>query len=273
MRGTSLGLFFVFSIPFAATFACGRTEPAVPTLTPPQQVEIPKASASPSSSAPSLPTAVASAEPPKPEDAKEAPNEDEGGGMIGLLGSGSGAGVWGAGALGGSTGLGGLGLSGSRGSGGYGAGIGVGSIGRIGSASSPSIRQGALQVVGELPPEVIQRIVRQNFGRFRLCYENGLRTNPALAGTVTIKLVIAKDGSPRQGNIASTDLSDKAVVACIMRGFSNLSFPRPESGEVVVLYPLKLAPGTPPAPPASAKPAPKVSPAPVPRASASQAAP
>ena len=42
--------------------------------------------------------------------------------------------------------------------------------------------QGATQVNGRLPPEVIQRIVRQNFGRFRLCYENGLRNNPNLAG-------------------------------------------------------------------------------------------
>ena len=118
------------------------------------------------------------------------------------------------------------------------------------------MRQGAVQVTGKLPPEVIQRIVRQNFGRYRLCYENGLRTNPALAGTVTIKLVIAKDGSTRQATMASTDLSDKTVAACILRGFSNLSFPQPESGEVVVLYPLKLAPGTPPAPPAAAKPPP-----------------
>ena len=29
-----------------------------------------------------------------------------------------------------------------------------------------------------MTPEVIQRIVRQNYGRFRLCYENGLRNNP-----------------------------------------------------------------------------------------------
>jgi hypothetical protein len=271
MRGTDLGFFVVFSIPFAATFACGRTEPAVPNLAPPQEVEIPKASASPSSSASSPPTAVAAAEPPQPEDVKEAPTEDENGAMIGVLGSG-GAGLWGAGTLGGSTGLGGLGRGGgSGGSGGFGAG--PGSIGRLGSATSPSIRQGAVQVVGKLPPEVIQRIVRQNFGRFRLCYESGLRTNPALAGTVTIKLVIAKDGSSRQGNIASTDLPDKAVAACILRGFSNLSFPQPESGEVVVVYPLKLAPGTPPTPPGSAKPAPKPLSPPVPRASASQAKP
>jgi len=35
-------------------------------------------------------------------------------------------------------------------------------------------------VNGRLPPEVIQRIVRQKFGRFRLCYEQNLRMQPSL---------------------------------------------------------------------------------------------
>jgi len=42
-------------------------------------------------------------------------------------------------------------------------------------------------VNGRLPPEVIQRIVRQNFGRFRNCYESSLRTNPSLTGRVAVK--------------------------------------------------------------------------------------
>ena len=50
------------------------------------------------------------------------------------------------------------------------------------------LRQGATQVNGRLPPEVIQRIVRQNFGRFRLCYENGLRNNPNLQGRVSVQV-------------------------------------------------------------------------------------
>mgnify|MGYP006314362019 FL=1 len=48
---------------------------------------------------------------------------------------------------------------------------------------------------GRLPPEVIQRIVRQNFGRFRLCYENGLRNNPTLSGRVSVKFVIDRSGA------------------------------------------------------------------------------
>src|SRR5262249_37300578 len=48
------------------------------------------------------------------------------------------------------------------------------------SGGGATMRQGPTTVTGNLPPEVVQRIVRQNFGRFRLCYENGLRNNPTL---------------------------------------------------------------------------------------------
>ena len=41
---------------------------------------------------------------------------------------------------------------------------------------------GAAEVTGALPPEVIQRIVRQNFGRFRMCYEQGLTQEPEPPG-------------------------------------------------------------------------------------------
>ena len=98
--------------------------------------------------------------------------------------------------IGDAFGAGGLGLTGiGEGGGGKGEGIGLGNIGTIGHGAGtgtgqgfgsgsgrlggthkskpPSVRMGATSVSGRLPPEVIQRIVRQNFGRFRLCYENG----------------------------------------------------------------------------------------------------
>ncbi len=134
-------------------------------------------------------------------------------------------------------------------------GIGLGEIGRIGDgrgSSAPKVRMGATSVSGRLPPEVIQRIVRQNFGRFRLCYENGLKTKPDLAGRVTVRFVIGRDGSvqgaPADGG---SDMPDKAVLSCVLRAFTGLSFPEPEGGIVTVVYPIMFSPGT-PAPSASA---------------------
>jgi hypothetical protein len=173
--------------------------------------------------------------------------------------------MWGD-SIGDSFGAGGLGLSGvGEGGGGRGEGIGLGNIGTIGHGAgtgtgqgfgnghgrlggahqtrAPSIRQGATQVNGRLPPEVIQRIVRQNFGRFRLCYENGMRTNPNLAGRVAVKFVIDRAGSVSTASDGGSDLPDQGVVSCVVRGFNNLSFPQPEGGIVTVVYPIIFNPG------------------------------
>jgi Ca-activated chloride channel family protein len=100
-----------------------------------------------------------------------------------------------------------------------------------------------VQVNGRLPPEVITRITRQNFGRFRLCYENGQRSNPNLAGRVAVKFVIDRGGSVSMSADGGSDLPDQSVVSCVVRGFQNLSFPQPEGGIVTVVYPIIFNPG------------------------------
>lgn len=140
------------------------------------------------------------------------------------------------------------------GPGGVGTGtIGLGNIGTIGTGTryptgrvvhTPSIRQGSVQVNGRLPPEVIQRIVRQNFGRFRLCYENGLRANPSLQGRVATKYIIDRDGSVKTTQDNGSDIPDQNVVQCVVRAFGNLSYPQPEGGIVTVTFPLIFSPGS-----------------------------
>jgi len=185
--------------------------------------------------------------------------------------------MWGD-AIGDAFGAGGLGLSGvGEGGGGRGEGIGLGSVGTIGHGAgasagvssgststgtgagfgsgagriggghatrAPQIRAGATQVSGRMPPEVIQRIVRQNFGRMRMCYEAGLQRDPNLQGTVVIRFVIDRQGNvPSASAGAGTDLRDPAVVSCVTRAMSNLSFPQPEGGLVTVNYPIRFSDG------------------------------
>jgi hypothetical protein len=98
---------------------------------------------------------------------------------------------------------------------------------------------------------VIQRIVRQNFGRFRLCYENGLRANPHLRGRIAVRFTIGRDGSVVDARDGGSELPDAGVVSCVARAFSNLAFPQPEGGVVTVVYPITFeSDGTrPPGPP------------------------
>ena len=125
-----------------------------------------------------------------------------------------------------------------------GMGIGHGPGGSGHTAKAPVLRPEPItNANGRLPAEVIQRIVRQNFGRFRACYETALRTNPSLHGRIATKFVIGRDGAVNQSSDAGSDLPDQAVVACVVRSFNTLSFPAPEGGVATVTYPIILTPG------------------------------
>lgn len=178
--------------------------------------------------------------------------------------------------IGDSAGFGGLSLSGTGIGGGCvgphcGAGIGITGIGTIGGGTgtcadgepcdgmgrsgglsrgrghvnkAPRVRMPpTLSISGRLPPEVIQRIVRQNYGRFRFCYEKGLATNPNLEGRVVTRFVIGRDGAVSNAQNGGSDLPDAAVQSCILQSFYGLSFPAPEGGIVSVTYPIQLQPG------------------------------
>lgn len=104
------------------------------------------------------------------------------------------------------------------------------------------MRVGSTSTSGKIPPEIIQRVIRQNFGKFRMCYENGLRNNPNLNGRVSVKFVISRDGSVMQAMNSGSDLPDAQVTSCITNAFRTLSFPAPESGIVTVGYSIALSP-------------------------------
>ncbi|HEY3500783.1 MAG TPA: AgmX/PglI C-terminal domain-containing protein [Polyangiaceae bacterium] len=167
-----------------------------------------------------------------------------------------------------SGGFGGLGLTGTGyGGGGYGKGIGIDRIGTCGTncgfgvnggdgfgngvgraggkheTSVPQVRMAKGTIVsGRLPAELIQRVVRQNYGRFRACYEGGLRANPNLTGRVTARFIISRDGTVTNAANGGSDLPDSKVVSCVIGAFYGLSFPSPENGIVTVSYPIMLTP-------------------------------
>ncbi|MBI5534402.1 MAG: AgmX/PglI C-terminal domain-containing protein [Deltaproteobacteria bacterium] len=174
--------------------------------------------------------------------------------------------TWGD-SIGNSFGAGGLGLSGvGEGGGGKGEGLGLGSIGTLGHgagtgtgqgfgsghgrlggahrATPPQVKMVAPTITGGgLPTEIVQRIVRQNFGRFRLCYENGLKNNPNLQGRVSTRFIIDASGVVQSVTNGGSDLPDPNVVQCVIKAYAGLSFPAPDSGQAItVVVPISFAP-------------------------------
>jgi hypothetical protein len=105
----------------------------------------------------------------------------------------------------------------------------------------PSVRLGAVDATGAFPTEVISRIVRMNIGRFRRCYENGLRSQSELMGDVQITFIIGVDGSVA-GVRSAGSMPDKNVVSCVKAVFHDLAFPKPEEGLVKVTTSVQFKP-------------------------------
>jgi Zn-dependent protease with chaperone function len=109
------------------------------------------------------------------------------------------------------------------------------------AAKSPA-PEGTTNSAGRLAPEVIQTVVRAGFGSFRTCYESALQKNAQLRGTVTVSFAIEPSGAVENASDHGSDVPDPAFVACVVDGFSRLSFPAPQGGYVTVIYPVVFDP-------------------------------
>jgi TonB family protein len=162
-------------------------------------------------------------------------------GGLGATGTG-----WGGGGTGeGTIGMGGIGTMGhgsGTGSGqGYGSGAGRGLRNR--GTTGPTVRAAPPSVSGLLSPEAIRRVVLRNLGQVNHCYEQGLATNPNIAGRVVIRFVIGGTGTVMGSNVADSSLPIPSVGECVANAVRRWQFPAPEGGGVVTVnYPFNLQP-------------------------------
>ena len=98
---------------------------------------------------------------------------------------------------------------------------------------------------GRLAKEEIQRVVRRSFGRFRECYEDGLRRDPRLQGSLAVYFVIESDGRVTRQEDRGSNLPDRDVVACVVDKWGSLHLPNPEGGFLTVVDPIIFNPGPP----------------------------
>ncbi len=101
-----------------------------------------------------------------------------------------------------------------------------------------------VSIVGRgLAPEAVKAVIRESFGRFRHCYENGLRDCPSLQGRVVVDFVIRPDGTVAKAKDGGSDIVERSVVQCVVKAFESLRFPAFEGAPIRVIYPVAFAPG------------------------------
>jgi TonB family protein len=158
-------------------------------------------------------------------------------------------------------GVGGLGIVGT-GSGGGGPGLDLHTIGKSGGegngsgygrsagglggrrASAPEVIPGQATVRGALDREIIRRIVRRHINEVRFCYDQALKANPFLGGSVVVQFTIAASGTVIASTLQSSTLGDRAVESCLVADVKRWEFPRPYGGGIVIAsYPFEFVPG------------------------------
>ena len=83
-----------------------------------------------------------------------------------------------------------------------------------------------------------------HMNQIRYCYQRELTKNPALAGKVVIKFVIAKDGTVSKASVKTSTMNNSAVESCIAGRFMRMQFPEPKGGGIVIVsYPFIFSPG------------------------------
>jgi len=84
----------------------------------------------------------------------------------------------------------------------------------------------------------IQGTVRAHFDGFRQCYEGGLTRNPKLKGKLSVRFVIAPDGTIPKAELAGASAPDAEFQTCLVAAFAKLRFDPPPNGGMTVEYPL-----------------------------------
>jgi hypothetical protein len=109
---------------------------------------------------------------------------------------------------------------------------------------APRIKVDVLKVQGHTKEADVLRVARaQGYWPFRRCYEEGLRRQPKLRGTIRMRLVVGASGAPRSVTKVGAELDDAAVVSCVLRAGRSLALPRPDRGAPEVTLEVSLLPG------------------------------
>ena len=107
----------------------------------------------------------------------------------------------------------------------------------LSSHGTMSVRIGSIRHQGTLPLEVIQRILRQNYGLFRTCYSEALDRKPRLQGTVELVFNIDGQGAVFGARVGKTEMDDPKMSQCLVNGLPTLMFPAPAKPPETVSFP------------------------------------
>ena len=141
----------------------------------------------------------------------------------------------------GTKGLGGIGTKGAGGGkGGYGNSI-------VASGEGEGISNVAISndvtLEGGLSRGVILATIQKYLAQIKACYNQGLKNNPGLEGTVSMNFKIKPTGLLQYARVATSSLGSALVEGCMAKKMMTWQFPKPKGGvHQDVRFPFSLRP-------------------------------
>ncbi|HVG61119.1 MAG TPA: TonB family protein [Hyalangium sp.] len=91
---------------------------------------------------------------------------------------------------------------------------------------------------GTLDRELVRKVIQDNKGQIRACFESLLNLYPELGGTVQTQFTIGPDGQVLESKVTQTSTGSKELDLCVASRVRLWQFPKPKGGgRVVVSYP------------------------------------
>ncbi len=127
-------------------------------------------------------------------------------------------------------------------------GSGMGTAQASAVAGQPSAALGHPDIMGGLDQTQIEKVMQKGLAQLGYCYQRELTKNPALAGTIVVKFVVARDGTVSTASTKTTTMNNSTVESCVKGHVLGYQFPPPLGGMAMASYPLIFRPeaeGTP----------------------------
>ncbi len=120
-----------------------------------------------------------------------------------------------------------------------------GGLGAMATAQSRAATDPSdVQIMGGMDSGLINAVVRRHMPEVRYCYQRELVANPAFAEKLSVKFVIAGDGTVGSAVIGFASNPLASFESCITTQFFKMQFPAPANhGIVIVKIPLTFSPG------------------------------
>ena len=88
-----------------------------------------------------------------------------------------------------------------------------------------------------MDPSIIERLIRNNLGYIKWCYERELNITPDLEGKIVVDFIIGPEGLVTSSRVKTSSMHNLKVEKCIARRIRTIRFPSPGAGIVQVFYP------------------------------------